>query len=86
MATLGATVVTLVWFATVDSSRLVDEGGRPQLLLFGLGAIGVALLVTAATFLSSAVTFLILLLGIAALVTGLVRAIRYGMVGPRPQS
>lgn len=86
MATLGATVVTLVWFATVDSSRLVDEDGRPQLLLFGLGAIGVALLVTAATFLSSATTFLILVLGIAALIIGLVRAIRYGMVGPRPQS
>lgn len=86
VATLGATVVSLVWFATVDSSRLVDETGRPQLLLFVLGMIGLALLVTAATFLSSAITFLILFVGLAALVTGLVRAIRHGMVGPRPQS
>lgn len=86
VATLGATVVSLVWFATVDSARLVDESGRPQVLLFALGAIGLALLVTAATFLSSAITFLILLIGAAALVTGLVRAIRHGLVGPRPQS
>jgi hypothetical protein len=86
VATLGATVVSLVWFATVDSSRLVDETGRPQALLFVLGMIGLALLVTAAAFLSSAITFLILFVGLAALVTGLVRAIRYGMAGPRPQS
>lgn len=86
VATLGAAVVSLVWFATVDGARLVDESGRPHLLLFALGAIGLALLVTAATFLSSAITFLILLTGLAALVTGLVRAVRYGMAGPGTQS
>lgn len=86
VATLVAAVGTLVWFATVDVVRLVDEERRPQVMLFGLATVGLALLVTAATFLSSAVTFLILGVGLAAIVTGLVRAIRHGLTRPRPQS
>jgi hypothetical protein len=86
VATLVAAVGTLVWFATVDVVRLVDEERRPQVMLFGLAIVGLALLVTAATFLSSAVTFLILGVGLAAIVTGLVRAIRHGLTRPRAQS
>lgn len=86
VTTLGVTALSLVWFATVQPHRLVDESGRPQLMLFGLATMALALLVTAATFLSSATTFLILLVGIAAIVTGLTRAIRYGMTDPGPEA
>jgi hypothetical protein len=81
-ATLAAAGVSLWWFATVDPVRLVDEGSRPQLLLFGLAALGCALLVTAAALLASATTFLILAVGVAAIVTGFVRAVRHGVNRP----
>jgi hypothetical protein len=86
VTTLGVTALSLIWFATVEPGRLVDESGRPQLMLFGLAIMAMALLVTAATFLSSAITFLILLIGLAAIVTGLTRAIRFGMTDPGPES
>lgn len=82
IATLVATLATLVWFATVDPSRLVNQARRPHVMLFGLALMGLALLVAAATFLSSATTLLILAVGLAALAVGLVRAVRFGMVPP----
>lgn len=82
VATLAAAGVALWWFATVDPLRLVDESHRPQLLLFGLAALGLALLVTGAALISSATTFLILAVGIAAIVTGLVRSVRFGLSSP----
>lgn len=82
IATLIATLATLVWFATVDPSRLVNASRRPHVMLFGLALVGLALLVTAATFLSSGTTFLILATGLAALTVGFVRAIRFGMLPP----
>lgn len=82
VATLAAAVVALVWVATVDPARLVDEAGRPQMLLFGLAALGLALLVTAATFLSSATTLLTLAVGLGGLITGMTRAVRYGITPP----
>lgn len=81
-ATLAAAVVALWWFATVDPVRLVDEANRPQALLFGLAALACSLLVTAASLISSATTFLILGVGIAALVTGFVRALRHTLSSP----
>lgn len=81
-ATLAATAVSLWWFATVDPVRLVDESGKPQLLLFGLAILGCALLVTAAALLASATTFLILALGIGAIVTGFTRAVRHSLQSP----
>lgn len=82
VATLAATIVAFVWFATVESARLVDENGRPQLMLFGLAFLAGALLVTAATFLSTTTTLLTLAVGALAIITGLVRAIRHSIVGP----
>lgn len=82
-ATLAATAVALWWFATVDPARLIDETNRrPQLLLFGLAMLGLALLVTGAALISSATTFLILAVGTAAIVTGFVRAVRHGLLPP----
>ena len=82
VATLAAAVFALMWFSTVDARRLVDASGRPQLILFGLAGVGLLLLVAAATLLSSATTFLILAVGLGALVTGVTRAVRYGMTRP----
>jgi len=82
LATLVAVGVALWWFATVDPVRLVDEAGRPHLVLFTLAIVGTALLVTAAALISSATTLLMLGLGIAAIVVGLVRAIRYRLERP----
>lgn len=81
-ATLGVTAVALWWFATVDSTRLVDATGRPQVMLFVLGSLGCALLVTAAALISTTTTFLILAVGVAALLTGFVRAVRHGIRPP----
>ena len=79
VATLAVTVVTLIWFATVDSKRLVDERGRPHFMLFGLALLGVALLVTAASLISSGTNFLTLIAGTAAVLTGAIRAIGRSM-------
>ncbi len=83
VATLAAAVAALIWLATVDPSRLVDASGRPQALLFGLAAMGMVLLVTAAALLSSATTFLTLVVGVAGLITGTTRAVRHG-IGRQP--
>ncbi len=77
VATLVAAVVSLIWFATVDAGRLVDDRGRPNAMLFGLAFLGGALLVTAAALISTGISFLTLAAGTAALVTGLTRAIRW---------
>lgn len=80
LATLAAVVVALIWFATVDADRLVDERGRPNLFLFGLAGLGMALLVTASALLVTATTLLTALIGVTAVATGVVRAIRAGLV------
>ncbi len=77
-ATLAATVIVLIWVATVDAARLVDERGRPAIMLFGLGAVGVALIFTAATLISTVTEYLALAVAVSAYVVGLVRAIRFG--------
>lgn len=82
VATLAAAGVALWWFATVDPARLVDESQRPQILLFGLAVLGLALLVTGAALISSATTFLILGVGLAAIITGFVRSVRFGLSTP----
>lgn len=81
-ATLAAAAFALWWFATVEAGRLVDEAGRPQVVLFGLAAVGCGVLVTAAALLASATTFLILAVGVAAIVTGFARAVRHGLASP----
>lgn len=85
LATLVAVGVSFWWFATVDPSRLVDEAGRPHVMLFALAAVGTALLVTAAALISSATTLLMLGLGIGAIVVGMTRTIRHGLDRPAPE-
>jgi hypothetical protein len=79
VATLIAAVIVLIWFSTVETMRLSDAGGRPNLMLFGLTALGGALVVTAAVFISTPTVFLIGAVVIAAAIVGFVRAVRSAM-------
>jgi hypothetical protein len=76
VATMLVVLAGLIWFATVDSRRLVDEHHRPALMLFGLAGVGCMLLLTAVLALRTVIEMVNLSLGIAAVVVGLVRAIR----------
>jgi hypothetical protein len=82
LSTLGLTVIVLIWVATVDPSRLVDPARRPHIMLFGLGAVALALIFTAAVLISTVTEYLALFVAIAAYATGLVRAVRHGMAVP----
>lgn len=82
-ATLVLTVVVLIWVSTCDPVRLVDDRGRPALMLFGLGMLGLALVFTAAVLISTVTEYLTLLIGVIALMVGLARAVRFGMTPHR---
>ncbi len=85
VATLATATVALVWFATADPIRLVDHRRRPQPMLFGLAALAAAVLVSAAAVMASGTVFLTLAVGVAAIVTGLTRALRHGIDRPVPE-
>jgi hypothetical protein len=80
-ATLVASVVVLIWFATVETDRLRGANGHPHPVLFGLTLVGGALVVTAAVFISTPTVFLVGIVVITAAIVGLVRALRASM-GP----
>lgn len=79
VVTLLVTVALLVWFGTVDPLRLVDDTRRPLGRLFLLAGLGLALLTSALVALGSATMLLTLTIGLSALITGAVRAVRVGM-------
>ncbi len=79
VATLVAAVIVLIWFSTVETDRLRDDHGRPHFMLFGLTALGGALVVTSAVFISTPTVFLVGLVVVSAAVVGIVRAIRAAM-------
>ncbi len=81
VATLAAAVVAFIWFGSVDPRRLVGPSGRPHPMVFGLTALGIALVVTAAVLLQTATLFLIGLVAAVAGTVGFVRAIRFGYLG-----
>ena len=76
--TLTLTVVILIWISTTDVRRLVDERGRPALMLFGLGALGVSLIFTSAVLISTVTEYLALAVASVAWCVGLFRAVRFG--------
>jgi hypothetical protein len=76
VATFLATLAMLVWFATVEPARLVDEQGRPQWRLFLLAGVGLAVLISAIRVLASGTMLLTLAVGFSALVVGAVRSVR----------
>jgi hypothetical protein len=79
VATLVAAVVVLIWFSTVDPARLCDAHGRPHFMLFGLTALGGALVVTSAVFIATPTVFLVGLVVVTAALVGIVRALRAAM-------
>jgi hypothetical protein len=83
VATLLVTGGILIWFATVEPGRLIDAGGRPRALLFGLAGLGLAVALASALVLGTATTLLLLAVAVAAVVVGLTRAVRFGhLQGP----
>lgn len=80
LATLAVAVSVLIWFATVDPSRLMTHTHRPSSMLFFLAAIGCALVATGALIIRTATLFFVSLLTIAATLIGFARALshRYG--------
>ncbi|CAN5843529.1 hypothetical protein BH23ACT5_BH23ACT5_24570 [soil metagenome] len=85
VATLASATAAFVWFATADPSRLVDHRRRPHLMLFGLAALAAAVLVAASAVLATGTVFLTLAVGVVAIVTGLIRAVRHGLQPPLPE-
>jgi hypothetical protein len=82
IATLVATVATAIWFSTTSVDRLVVAPGRPSLMLFGLAGMGVALVVTAAIFLSSLTVYLATVVAVVGVAVGLARGIGQPSVPP----
>lgn len=82
VATLVMTVVVLIWISSTDPRRLVDETGRPHPMLFGLGLVGLALVFTAAVLISTVTEYVTLLVGVAAYIVGLTRAVRHRLALP----
>jgi hypothetical protein len=75
LATLAGAVAMLIWFATVEPSRLMDGPRHPSTTLFLLALMGFALVLTAALIIGTGTLLLIALLTLVALVVGLSRAI-----------
>ena len=74
--TLVGAVAALIWFATTDPARLRQSTtGGIDLGLFALAAVGLALLVVGVVFVGTVTSYLQLLIGLAAVTVGLVRAI-----------
>ena len=80
VATLAVGVAALIWFATVPPGRLVDHKGRPSVFVFGLAGLGAAVVIVASTVISTGTVFLLVAITLGALIVGLTRAIRLGLV------
>lgn len=78
VATLAATVAGLIWFATVEPRRLLDERGRPHLTLFVLAGAAMALVLATTLVLRTGTLFLSLGVAVGAVTSGLWRAVVAG--------
>lgn len=76
---LVAVAGLVFWFAVVDARRLVGRDRLPNWRLFGLAALGLALLMSAMVAFGTGTMLLTMGLGCVGLVTGAVRAIRFGL-------
>ncbi len=75
LATLAAAVVMLIWFATVEPSRLMDSPRQPSVMLFLLAAMGFAVVLTAALILRTGTLLFVALLTLVAVGVGFARAV-----------
>lgn len=84
VATLAVAAAALIWFASVDPIRLVDERLRPRFAIFALAAMAGAIVLTAAVVLRTGTMFLVAIVTGTAWIVGLVRAIRFRLETPPP--
>lgn len=82
LTTLAVAIAGVIWFATVDPRRLVDESDTPNLMLFGLTTLGVGVVGTAAVIIQTTTLFLVAAVVLVGGITGLVRAIRFRLHPP----
>lgn len=75
LATLAAAVALLIWFATVEPGRLMDGPRQPSVMLFLLGGMGFAVVLTAALIIRTGTLMFIALLTLVSIGVGLTRAI-----------
>lgn len=75
VATLVVAVVALIWFSTTDPARLLDSRRRPNMMLFALTGLGVAVVLTAALVIGTGTMFLVFAVAGAAMVVGIIRAV-----------
>lgn len=75
IATLAVAVVVLIWFASVEPERLMDGPRTPSLMLFGLGMMAVALVLTSALLLQTGTLLFVSFLTFTAVAIGFVRAL-----------
>jgi uncharacterized membrane protein len=77
LATLAAAVVLLIWFATVEPSRLMDGPRQPSVLLFLLAILGFAVVLTSALIIGTGTLLLVALLTLVSIGVGLFRAVEH---------
>lgn len=75
LATLAAAVVMLIWFSTVEPTRLMDSPRQPSVMLFLLAAMGFAVVLTAALIIGTGTLLFVALLTLISIGVGLARAV-----------
>ena len=75
IATLAVAVAMLIWFASVEPDRLMDGPRQPSVMLFTLGGLAVALVLTAAVLLQTGTLLFVAFLTLCAVAVGFVRAL-----------
>lgn len=76
VVTLLATVVGLIWVATVDISTLLAGNGRPRFDLALLFTMGLVLIISGGLLLRSGTMLLSMAIGLATVVVAVVRVTR----------
>jgi uncharacterized membrane protein len=75
LATLAASVVMLIWFSTVDPTRLMDAPRQPSVMLFLLALMGFAVVLTAALIIGTGTLLFVALVTLVSIGIGFVRAV-----------
>jgi uncharacterized membrane protein len=75
LATLAAAVVMLIWFSTVEPTRLMDGPRQPSVMLFLLASMGFAVVLTAALIIATGTLLFVALLTLISIGVGFARAV-----------
>ncbi len=82
LSTLAAAVVMLIWFATVEPTRLMARPRQPSAMLFLLAIMGFAVVLTAALILRTGTLLFVALLTLVAIGVGFARAVGHSYRQP----